>query len=174
MSQDASTQVTVSTRDADQTRALGERLAALLRAGDLVMLSGGLGAGKTTLAQGIGAAMRVRGRVSSPTFIIARTHRPSGHGPWLVHVDAYRLGSFDELEALDLDTSLEESVTVVEWGEGLAEVLSEDRLEIALERPHGGIDGRGELVDDAPRHVTVTAHGDRWAGVDLETLRDGA
>lgn len=63
---------------------------------------------------------------------------------------------------------------MVEWGEGLAEVLSEDRLKIALERPHGGIDGRGELVDDAPRHVTVTAHGDRWAGVDLEILRDGA
>ncbi len=158
----------------DATRRFGEALAGLLRPGDLVLLHGGLGAGKTTLTQGIGQGLGVRGHVASPTFIIARTHRPSGHGPWLVHVDAYRLGSLDELEALDLDTSLEESVTVVEWGEGLAEVLSEDRLEIALERPHGGIDGRGELVDDAPRHVTVTAHGDRWAGVDLETLRDGA
>ena len=160
--------------DVADTESLGRELASGLAAGDVVILDGPLGAGKTALARGIGAGLGVVGRVSSPTFIIARTHRPSGHGPWLVHVDAYRLGSLDELEALDLDTSLEESVTVVEWGEGLAEVLSEDRLEIALERPHGGIDGRGELVDDAPRHVTVTAHGDRWAGVDLEILRDGA
>ena len=109
----------------EATRRFGEALAGLLRPGDLVLLHGGLGAGKTTLTQGIGQGLGVRGHVASPTFIIARTHRPSGHGPWLVHVDAYRLGSLDELEALDLDTSLEESVTVVEWGEGLAEVLSE-------------------------------------------------
>ncbi|MGM0384584.1 MAG: tRNA (adenosine(37)-N6)-threonylcarbamoyltransferase complex ATPase subunit type 1 TsaE [Actinomycetota bacterium] len=163
--------VTLPTPEA--TRRFGERLARLLRAGDLVLLQGGLGAGKTTLTQGIGAGLGVRGHVASPTFIIARTHRPLGDGPWLVHVDAYRLGSLDELEALDLDTSLEESITVVEWGGGLAEVLSDDRLEVALHRPHGGIDdGRRELVDDAPRYATVTALGDRWEGVDLEVLRE--
>jgi len=159
----------------EATRALGERLAGLLRAGDLVLLHGGLGAGKTTLTQGIGAGLDVRGHVASPTFIIARTHRPRGGGPGLVHVDAYRLGSFDELEALDLDTSLEESVTVVEWGEGLAEVLSEDRLEIAIARPHGGmVDASAGLVDDGARHVTLTAHGPRWDGVDLSVLRGDA
>lgn len=157
----------------EATHRFGERLAGILRAGDLVLLTGGLGAGKTTLTQGIGQGLGVCGHVASPTFIIARTHRPTGEGPWLVHVDAYRLGSFDELEALDLDASLEESVTVVEWGEGLVEVLSDDRLEIRLDRPHGGLDGRDELVDDAPRHVIVTAVGERWAGVDLERLREG-
>jgi tRNA threonylcarbamoyladenosine biosynthesis protein TsaE len=161
----------VTLDDPGATRGFGERLAGLLRAGDLVLLRGGLGAGKTTLTQGIGAGLGVRGHVASPTFIIARTHRPEATGPWLVHVDAYRLGSLDELEALDLDTSLEESVTVVEWGEGLAEVLSEDRLEITITRPHGGIaPGTAELVDTGARHVTVTAVGSRWAGVDLSVL----
>src|SRR4051795_4971836 len=98
---------------------LGERLSALLRAGDLVVLTGDLGAGKTTLTQGLGAGLGVRGQVASPTFIIARVHPPLADGPALVHVDAYRLGSLDEVDALDLDTSLDESVTVVEWGEGL-------------------------------------------------------
>lgn len=156
----------------EETRALGERLARLLRAGDLVLLHGDLGAGKTTLAQGIGAGLGVRGNVASPTFIIARTHRPTGTGPGLVHVDAYRLGSLDELEALDLDTSLGESVTVVEWGEGLAEVLSEDRLEISIERPHGGLPlDLGDLVDDGARRVTIVPHGTRWEGVDLAGVR---
>ena len=123
--------------DARATRAYGEALAALLRAGDLVVLSGDLGAGKTTLTQGIGAGLGIRGQVASPTFIIARVHPSTTGGPALVHVDAYRLGSFDELEALDLDTSLDESVTVVEWGEGLVEGLAEDRLEITIVRPHG-------------------------------------
>ena len=153
--------------DPEATRRFGAKLARLLRPGDLVLLHGGLGAGKTTLTQGIGEGLQVRGRIASPTFIIARTHRPSGTGPWLVHVDAYRLGSLDELEALDLDTSLADSVTVVEWGEGLVEVLSENRVEITLKRPHGGIDGQDELVDDAPRLLTITAIGPRWADVDL-------
>jgi len=139
--------------DARATRAYGEALAALLRAGDLVVLSGDLGAGKTTLTQGIGAGLGIRGQVASPTFIIARVHPSTTGGPALVHVDAYRLGSFDELEALDLDTSLDESVTVVEWGEGLVEGLAEDRLEIAIVRPHGAggtADGGAEgAADDA-------------------------
>ena len=119
-------------------RDLGRRLAALLRAGDLVILAGPLGAGKTTLVQGIGAGLGVRGPVTSPTFVIARVH-PSvaGAGPALVHADAYRLGSFSEVDDLDLDTDAGSAVTVVEWGTGLAEPLAEDRLEITIEPDHG-------------------------------------
>ncbi|KGM09538.1 tRNA (adenosine(37)-N6)-threonylcarbamoyltransferase complex ATPase subunit type 1 TsaE [Cellulomonas bogoriensis] len=165
--------------DAASARTWGRALAAVLRAGDLVVLTGPLGAGKTTLTQGIGEGLGVRGQVASPTFIIARVHPPTGQGPAMVHVDAYRLGSLDELDALDLDTSLEESVTVVEWGEGLAEVLAEDRLEILLDRPHGGtgtaLADAEDLTDAAqgPRHVTVRAVGERWVGVDLPTAVGG-
>ena len=105
-------EIAVHLPDTGATRAFGEALAALLRAGDLVVLSGDLGAGKTTLTQGIGAGLGIRGKVASPTFIIARVHPSVTGGPALVHVDAYRLGSLDELEALDLDASLDESVTV--------------------------------------------------------------
>ncbi|MDO4242509.1 MAG: tRNA (adenosine(37)-N6)-threonylcarbamoyltransferase complex ATPase subunit type 1 TsaE [Actinomyces sp.] len=168
--------VRVVTADADATRALGGRLAAVLRAGDLVMLSGGLGAGKTTLAQGIGAAMDVRGRVSSPTFIIARVHPALGPGPDLIHVDAYRLGSLEEVDALDLDSSLAESVTLVEWGRDKVEALSDNRLEVVVARPHGGLAGQAaevtdlEDIDDGRREITVTALGPRWEGVDLSGL----
>ncbi len=168
--------------DTGATRAFGEALAALLRAGDLVVLSGDLGAGKTTLTQGIGAGLGIRGQVASPTFIIARVHPSVTGGPALVHVDAYRLGSLDELEALDLDASLEESVTVVEWGEGLVEDLAEDRLEIAIERPHGAGragdgagpgDGSDDEADDGSsgtRTVTVRGVGPRWAGIVLPVV----
>jgi len=157
--------------DADAARALGAALAGVLRAGDLVILTGELGAGKTTLTQGLGAALGVRGQVASPTFIVAREHPPlprtdGSSGPGLVHVDAYRLGGLDELDALDLDASLEDSVTVVEWGRGLAEALTEDRLEIDLERPRGGV-----VSDDDPgagtRRATLRGVGPRWAAVDL-------
>src|SRR5271155_3195746 len=115
-------------------RALGERLAAGLRAGDLLILSGPLGAGKTTLVQGIGAGLGVRGPFTSPTFVIARVHPPlAAAGPLLVHADAYRLGSISELDDLDLDADMASAVTVVEWGEGLAEGLAEDRLEISIQ-----------------------------------------
>ena len=99
---------------AEQTREFGRRLAGLLRAGDLVILDGPLGAGKTALAQGIGAGLGVLGEVTSPTFVIARVHRPSdqGRGVPLVHVDAYRLRSLAEVDDLDLDTGLDQSVTV--------------------------------------------------------------
>lgn len=174
----------VETNGAEETRALGERLAALLRAGDLVMLSGDLGAGKTTLAQGVGAAMGVRGRVCSPTFIIARVHPALTGGPDLIHVDAYRLDSLEEVDALDLESSMEESVTLVEWGEGKVEALADDRLEIAIARPRGGLDaepgadaGGARAVtdltgaDDGRRTIAVTAFGPRWAGADLNALR---
>jgi tRNA threonylcarbamoyladenosine biosynthesis protein TsaE len=134
----------------ETTRAWGERLGRLLRAGDLVVLTGGLGAGKTTLTQGIAEGLGVRGPITSPTFVIARVHPSLVGGPALVHVDAYRLGGFAELDDLDLDTSLEESVTVVEWGHGLAEDLTEDRIEVSL---------TGEDV----RTATVTTHGPRWS-----------
>ena len=138
----------------DDTQALGRALGSLLRAGDLVVLTGGLGAGKTTLTQGIGEGLGVRGPVTSPTFVIARVHPSVVGGPALVHVDAYRLGGALELDDLDLDASVDESVTVVEWGHGLAEDLSEDRLEVVLD------------VDTATeeRTATVTGIGGRWSG----------
>ena len=137
-------------------RDLGRRLAALLRAGDLVILAGPLGAGKTTLVQGIGAGLGVRGPVTSPTFVIARVHPPlAGGGPALVHADAYRLGSFGEVDDLDLDTDAGSAVTVVEWGTGLAEPLAQDRLEISIEPDRDG---------DA-RTVRINGRGARWHGV---------
>jgi tRNA threonylcarbamoyladenosine biosynthesis protein TsaE len=151
-------------------RALGERLAAVLKAGDLVVLSGDLGAGKTTLTQGIGAGLGVRGRVTSPTFVIARVHPSQVGGPALVHVDAYRLRGWDELEDLDLEAALDESVTVVEWGAGLVEGLAEDRLELVIRRAHGA-DASSEASPSRPdaeeRTVRITAVGDRWRGVEL-------
>ncbi len=115
-----------------QTRAFGVRLGRLLRAGDVLVLTGDLGAGKTTLTQGIAEGLGVRGPITSPTFVIARLHPSLVGGPALVHVDAYRLGSQLELDDLDLDADLDESVTVVEWGAGLAEQLSAERLGITL------------------------------------------
>ncbi len=165
-------QTTVELADAEATRAYGAALAGLLRAGDLVVLTGDLGAGKTTLTQGLGAGLGVRGAVASPTFVIARVHPPLPRedgttGPALVHVDAYRLGSLDEVDALDLDTSLEESVTVVEWGGGLVESLADDRLEIALHRPRGAAAADDEDASAGVRTVTVRAVGDRWRDVPL-------
>lgn len=120
--------------DADVMRELGQRVGRAVRAGDLVVLSGELGAGKTTLTQGLGCGLGVRGDVTSPTFVIARVHPSLIGGPDLVHVDAYRLGGIAELDDLDLDTSLEHAVTVVEWGAGLAEGLADSRLEVTIER----------------------------------------
>ena len=160
--------------DAEATRAYGRALAGILRAGDLVVLTGDLGAGKTTLTQGIGAGLGVRGHVVSPTFVIAREHpslaRSDGsYGPALVHVDAYRLDSLDDVDALDLDAGLDEAVTVVEWGEGMVESLAADRLEIAIRRPRGGALTDDDLADAASgeRVVTVRPVGARWAGVVL-------
>ncbi len=124
---------------AEDTRAFGEWLATILRHGDLVILTGDLGAGKTTLTQGIGAGLKVRGGVTSPTFVISRVHPSLDDGPPLIHVDAYRLGGAAELDDLDLDTDVVDAVTVVEWGEGLAEALSIDRLELSLTRADSDI-----------------------------------
>jgi tRNA threonylcarbamoyladenosine biosynthesis protein TsaE len=126
------------------THDFGRRLASLLRAGDLVILTGPLGAGKTALTQGIGAGLGVSGRVVSPTFVIARVHQ-GGRLP-LVHVDAYRLSSLDEVDDMDLDVAVAESVTVVEWGAGLVEQLSESRLEVRLDRQPDSEVRRAELI----------------------------
>ncbi|AWW38083.1 tRNA (adenosine(37)-N6)-threonylcarbamoyltransferase complex ATPase subunit type 1 TsaE [Streptomyces cadmiisoli] len=158
----AETELTVNAPE--QMRELGRRLAKLLRAGDLVMLSGELGAGKTTLTRGLGEGLAVRGAVTSPTFVIARVHPALGDGPPLVHVDAYRLGGgLDEMDDLDLDVSLSDSVIVVEWGDGKVEGLTDDRLRIAIHRTVGD-------TTDEVRHVTLTGIGERWAAVDLGVL----
>lgn len=185
------------------TRALGVTLGRMLRAGDLLVLTGGLGAGKTTLTQGLGEGLGVRGPITSPTFVIARVHPSLVGGPPLVHVDAYRLGGGLELDDLDLDASLEDSVTVVEWGHGVAELLSGDRLELVLETAPasvgddlpveaGGTGDTREAVttgldprvvsdpDEAgagERRATLTPTGPRWRGPEaaaaLATLGPG-
>lgn len=141
----------------EHTRQAGRDLAALLAPGDVLILSGDLGAGKTTFTQGLGEGLGVRGPITSPTFVIARVHPSLVGGPVLVHVDAYRLGAGTELDDLDLDTDLLRAVTVVEWGSGLAEDLSEDRLEVHLGRPD---------TDEADQERTLVVRpvGPRWAG----------
>ncbi|WP_210481866.1 tRNA (adenosine(37)-N6)-threonylcarbamoyltransferase complex ATPase subunit type 1 TsaE [Naasia sp. SYSU D00948] len=134
---------------------LGVRIGSALRAGDVVVLAGPLGAGKTTLTRGIGEALSVRGPVTSPTFVLARTHPSLAGGPPLVHVDAYRLGSALELDDLDIDFA--GSVVVVEWGAGMVEGLVDDRLDVTIQRAAGGDD------EDQPRVVTVEGFGARWA-----------
>ena len=133
-------------------RALGRRLAGLLRAGDLVILSGALGAGKTTLVQGIGEGLGVRGPVTSPTFVIARVHPSMTGGPDLVHADAYRLASPAEVDDLDLDATVDSSVTVIEWGGGLAEGLAADRLEVTITRPARAVPSGSPGTASGGRH----------------------
>jgi tRNA threonylcarbamoyladenosine biosynthesis protein TsaE len=141
---------------------LGRTWAGLLMAGDLLVLAGDLGAGKTTMTQGIGQGLGVRGPVTSPTFVIARVHPAPVGRPPLVHVDAYRLGSLAELDDLDLDAAQEDSVTVVEWGHGLAEALAAARVEIDITRSHGDV-----AADEEARTVRWRTYGERWAGIVL-------
>ena len=171
----------------EQTQALAERLGAQLRAGDLLVLTGELGAGKTTFTQGLGRGLGVREGIISPTFVLVRRHPnapdgPRPGGPDLVHVDAYRLSSPAEVDDIDLEDTVDTAVTVVEWGTGLVEHLSDSRLEVSLERAVGadpldlgdltGPAGRAEEgqdpdeeADDAePRRITLTGVGPRWAG----------
>jgi tRNA threonylcarbamoyladenosine biosynthesis protein TsaE len=142
----------VKLRTVEDTRAFGRRLAGILRAGDLVVLTGPLGAGKTALVQGIGAGLEVVGAITSPTFVIARLHR--GRTP-LVHADAYRLGDKPdpraEIDDLDLDASADDAVTVVEWGEGLVERLNDEYLQVRLDR-----------LDDDTRVAELIPHGGDW------------
>ena len=159
---------TLTLHGPDDARAFGVALAGVLRRGDLVILSGDLGAGKTTLTKGIGAGLGVRGEITSPTFVIARVHPSLSDGLPLVHVDAYRLGGIDELDDLDLDTALDDAVTVVEWGEGVAEGLADERLELRLLRAVGSDAGSGE--DDDPREVVIHPVGLRWLDAGLDRL----
>ena len=147
----------LATRSAEETRSLGAALGADLRAGDLLILNGELGAGKTTLVQGIAEGMGARGRVTSPTYIIARVHPTKEGSPDLVHVDAYRVDGELDLETIDLDATLDQAVTVVEWGAGKVEGLSEDRLEIDL-------DFADKDEDDEGRTVTLRPVGQAWQG----------
>jgi tRNA threonylcarbamoyl adenosine modification protein YjeE len=163
----AEVNLTVATPEAMND--LGRRVGGVLTAGDVVVLSGDLGAGKTTLTRGLGEALAVRGAVTSPTFVIARTHPRADGLPPLVHVDAYRLS--DPLELDDLDIDFAGSIVVVEWGRGMVEALAPERLEIDIERPHGArLDNAGDSDSDdesdvEPRKVTLRSVGDRWAGV---------
>ncbi|OYO24008.1 tRNA (adenosine(37)-N6)-threonylcarbamoyltransferase complex ATPase subunit type 1 TsaE [Enemella dayhoffiae] len=146
--------------DAGAMQALGVRLAAALRPGDLLLLTGELGAGKTTLTQGIGAGLGVDEPVVSPTFVLSRIYPTAEQRPDLVHVDAYRLGSADELDDLDLDSGADRSVTVVEWGAGVAEQLADERLEIEIRR---GATEQGETGDT--REVWLSWIGARWSAL---------
>jgi tRNA threonylcarbamoyladenosine biosynthesis protein TsaE len=151
--------VIIDVPTAQDMRELGERLARILRPGDLVVLDGPLGAGKTTLAKGIGAGLGVRGDVTSPTFVIARVHPSLIDGPPLVHADAYRVEGALEIDDLDLDASVADSVTIVEWGKGLVEGLAPDRLDVEITRTVG--------TESELRQVRITPRGQRWDGVEL-------
>jgi tRNA threonylcarbamoyl adenosine modification protein YjeE len=159
----------VDVPDAAAMEAFGRRLGAMLRAGDLVVLTGLLGAGKTTLTRGIGEGLGVRGPVQSPTFVLARTHPSLVGGPPLVHVDAYRLGSAELLDDLDLDFA--RAVVVVEWGAGLLDDVAESWLDVNIEREEGT--DASQVADaadaeflgaDEPRRLGVRGYGPRWAG----------
>jgi tRNA threonylcarbamoyladenosine biosynthesis protein TsaE len=149
-------QAEVDLPTAEATQDLGRRLGRQLRAGDLVVLTGDLGAGKTTLTQGLGEGLGVRGPVTSPTFVIARVHPPLSGGPALVHVDAYRIGGAVELDDLDLDADVDESVTVVEWGHGVAERLADAYLEVVL-----------TVADEERRTARLSGVGARWHDLDV-------
>jgi len=165
---------TFTATTAEQTHALAVRLAAVLEAGDLLVLSGELGAGKTTFTQGLGEGLGVREGIISPTFVLVRIHPnlpegPRPGGPDLVHVDAYRLGSAAEIDDIDLENTMDSSVTVVEWGKERVEHLSESRLEIDLHRaiglgtglPSAGLDFDTEDADE-PRTIVMRGYGPRW------------
>ncbi|MEO7147767.1 MAG: tRNA (adenosine(37)-N6)-threonylcarbamoyltransferase complex ATPase subunit type 1 TsaE [Terrimesophilobacter sp.] len=154
-------QLTVNTPE--EMEKLGARIAAHLGAGSLVALNGELGAGKTTLTRGIGTALGVRGAVTSPTFVLARTHPRADNAPPLIHVDAYRLSSAAELDDLDID--FDASIVVVEWAEGMLHGITDSWLQVDIQRPIGEAVNDADSVDadDAqPRIVTVLGHGAFW------------
>jgi tRNA threonylcarbamoyladenosine biosynthesis protein TsaE len=167
----------LATDGAQGTRTLARRLAGALRAGDLLVLDGPLGAGKTTFTQGLGEGLGVRGPVASPTFVISRVH-PSLHGgPALVHVDAYRLGGGADIDDLDLDSDLRDAVMVVEWGRDVVEQLSDSHLLVELERTTGGealaeagAEPAGDELDE-DRTLTLSFAGPAWDGARIEAVR---
>ncbi|MFT4185833.1 MAG: tRNA (adenosine(37)-N6)-threonylcarbamoyltransferase complex ATPase subunit type 1 TsaE [Micrococcaceae bacterium] len=142
-----------------QTQELAAKLGKELRAGDVLILSGDLGAGKTAFTQGLAKGMQVREGIISPTFVIARNHPSLISGPNLVHIDAYRLNSADELYDLDIESDLEDSVLVAEWGDGFVEEFNDSYLRIMINR------GMGER--DESRTIAIETHGPRWEGFTL-------
>lgn len=159
------------------TEALGEALGTQLKAGDLVILTGALGAGKTTLTQSLGVGLNVRQGIISPTFVLARQHPSLGDGPGLIHVDAYRLNGHDDVDTLDLESTLAESVTVVEWGLGKVEHLTDSRLEIQLDRealaaPSANPWEETEEELDEPRLFSMKGIGPRWDENTFAHLKD--
>lgn len=158
---------------AEAMERLGRRIGRLLRAGDVVVLDGPLGAGKTTLARGVGEALGVRGRVSSPTFVIARSHEAQGPGPGLVHVDAYRLR--DPLELADLDLELERNATLIEWGAEFVGAVADAWLHVRIERggapgAAAGTEAEDDEAGDEPRTVRIRGVGRRWDAASLAAL----
>ena len=152
--------ICVRVPDGEAMHALGRQLAAVLHAGDVVILDGDLGAGKTTLVQGIGEGLRVRGPITSPTFVVARTHPSLSSGPDLVHVDAYRIGSLAEIDDLDLDSDLDRVVTVVEWGTGRVDALADDPLVVHIDH-----DAESTAAAEGMRTVTFSGRGP-WMDID--------
>lgn len=183
---------TVKVATAEQTHALGSALAGVLEPGDLLVLTGELGAGKTTFTQGLGEGLGVRAGVISPTFVLVRIHPnlpdgPRPGGPDLVHVDAYRLASAAEIDDIDLENTMDNSVTVVEWGRERVEHLSDSRLDVEIHRTVGGAEGAAtrpeaghDVVldfdpedDDEPRTIVFRGFGPRWSTVP-EILEENA
>lgn len=183
---------TVRVATAEQTHALGSALGGVLERGDLLVLTGELGAGKTTFTQGLGEGLGVRAGVISPTFVLVRIHPnlpngPRPGGPDLVHVDAYRLASAAEIDDIDLENTMDSSVTVVEWGRERVEHLADSRLDIEMHRTVGGSDaavatreaGRDAVLDfdpeddDEPRTIVFRGFGPRWSTVP-EILEENA
>lgn len=161
---------TVTAATAGATGELGRRLGEWVRAGDVLVLTGELGAGKTTLTRGLGEGLGVRGEVTSPTFVISRVHPSTSGGPALVHVDAYRLGSRAEVDDIDLETDLADAVLVAEWGAGLVEQLTDRWLEVTVRRATGH---DAQEADQATREIEVAAVGE-WepAAERLSALSD--
>ena len=163
MTQQLIAKLEVSTPEA--MHELGLKISSLLQAGDLVVLTGPLGAGKTTLTRGVGEGLTAIGNVSSPTFVIARTHKREDGGPVLVHVDAYRLGGPLELDDLDIDYA--NSIVLVEWGKGMTDNLVESWLEIVIERERAIEHAADDADGTDPRTVTIFGFGPRWEGVTI-------
>lgn len=159
-------QQTIHLADLAATEHFAQTVAKQLQPGDVIVLTGELGAGKTTFTQGLARGLGIDAAITSPTFVLARHHDHPGQGLNLVHVDAYRMTDADELTSLDLETALNDSVVVVEWGRGKAEALSDAHLDIELQRRGAPSD---ELVTDfsdddieEPRTAVVTGYGPRW------------